>query len=353
MKCEVTSGLNKQIKKYQMKNKRSVIVGIFIFIGVVILVVGVFTLGGQKKTFVRSKPLKAIFDDVQGLKVGDNVWFSGVKVGTVKKITFTPNAKVEVTINVEKEAWPLVRKDSKVEISSEGFIGNKIVVISDGTRSAPEAEGNDYLQVKTTTSTSDMLEVLQQNNQNLLAITNGLKDVIGKISQGEGTVGKLLNDESIANSIQSTIDNFRRTSIESERLIASVHNYTAHLNDSGTLAHDLISDTIIFNTLRGTITQLREVAFTASEFTNNLNKISDSLRKVSNNLTTTNSPVGVLLNDEQTANDLKATISNLRSGSRKLDEDLEALQHNFLLRGFFKKRAKEQEESTSTQDTLR
>lgn len=336
-----------------MKNKRSVIVGIFIFIGIVILVVGVFTLGGQKKTFVRSMPLKALFADVQGLKVGDNVWFSGVKIGTVKRISFTPNAEVAVTINVEKEAWPLIHKDSKVEVGSEGFIGNKIIVISGGSKNVPLAEPNDYLQVKNTTSTSDMLAVLQQNNQNLLSITSNLKDVIGKISKGEGTLGKLLNDESIANSIAATLNNFKRASVESERLIASVHNYTTHLNDSGTLAHNLISDTIVFNTLRGTVTQLREAAFTASEFTNNLDKISDSLVKVSNNLNTTNSPVGVLLNDQQTANDLKATISNLRAGSKKLDEDLEALQHNFLLRGFFKKKAKQQAENASSADTLK
>ena len=329
-----------------MKNKRSVIVGIFIFIGIVILVVGVFTLGGQKKTFVRSMPLKALFNDVQGLKVGDNVWLSGVKIGTVKRISFTPNEQVEVIINVEKEAWPLIHRNSKVEVGSEGFIGNKIIVISGGTKDAPLANANDYLEVKNSINTSDMLAVLQQNNQNLLSITSSLKDVIGKVSKGEGTLGKLLNDESIANSIASTLDNFKRASVESERLIASVHDYTSRLNDSGTLTHDLVSDTIVFNTLRGTVTQLREVAFTASEFTNNLDKISDSLRKATSNLNTSNSPVGVLLNDEKTANDLKATISNLRSGSKKLDEDLEALQHNFLLRGFFRKRAKQQQADT-------
>lgn len=331
-----------------MKNKRSVIVGIFIFIGVVILVVGVFTLGGQKKTFVRSMPLKAIFDDVEGLKIGDNVWLSGVKIGTVKKIEFTPAAKVKVTLNVEKEAWPLIRKDSKIEVGSEGFIGSKILVISDGSRSMPQAEANDYLQVKRTTSTSDMLNILQQNNQNLLAITGNLKDLTSRISKGEGTLGKILNDESIANSIEATINNFKRASYETERVLASVHSFASQLNNKGTLANDLVTDTIVFNTLRGTVTQLREVAFTASEFTRNLNQISDSLKLVSSNLNNTNSPVGVLLNDKKAANDLQSTLSNLNSGTRKLDEDLEALQHNFLLRGFFKKRAKQQAEQADT-----
>ena len=48
----------------------------------------------------------------------------------------------------------------------------------------------------------------------------------------------------------------------------------------------------------------------------------------------------MLLHDEQAAANIKVTLQNLQSGTKKLDEDLEALQHNFLLRGFFKKKAK-------------
>jgi phospholipid/cholesterol/gamma-HCH transport system substrate-binding protein len=50
----------------------------------------------------------------------------------------------------------------------------------------------------------------------------------------------------------------------------------------------------------------------------------------------------MLLNDEQSANNIKITLQNLQSASKKLDEDLEAVQHNFLLRGFFKKKAKQE-----------
>jgi phospholipid/cholesterol/gamma-HCH transport system substrate-binding protein len=67
------------------ENRRSVIVGIFVFLGIAIFVAGVFTLAGKQEKFKSSISVKAVFDDVAGLGIGNNVWFSGVKIGTVKK----------------------------------------------------------------------------------------------------------------------------------------------------------------------------------------------------------------------------------------------------------------------------
>ena len=73
-----------------MKNKisHSVIVGIFITIGILILVSAIFVLGGQQKTFVKAITIKAVFDDINGLQAGNNVWLFGVKIGVVKKVNF-------------------------------------------------------------------------------------------------------------------------------------------------------------------------------------------------------------------------------------------------------------------------
>lgn len=115
------------------ENKRSVIVGIFVFIGIAILVTGVLTLGGQQKKFVKAIELRAVFDDIGGLQTGNNIWFSGVKIGTVKKINFYGESQVEVLMNVEEEVVEFIRKDSKATLSSDGLIGNKIIVIYGGT----------------------------------------------------------------------------------------------------------------------------------------------------------------------------------------------------------------------------
>ena len=85
-------------------NKRMITVGVFVLLGIVIFIAAVLTVGGQKKTFEAKSSLRAIFKDVNGLQAGNNVWFSGVKVGTVKKISFTPNSLVEVIMNIETKA---------------------------------------------------------------------------------------------------------------------------------------------------------------------------------------------------------------------------------------------------------
>ncbi|HVW59379.1 MAG TPA: MlaD family protein, partial [Puia sp.] len=72
----------------EQDNKKQIAVGAFIFIGLAILVTGIFTIGGQRKAFVKTFQLTALFDDAQGLAPGNNIWLSGIKVGTVKKVAF-------------------------------------------------------------------------------------------------------------------------------------------------------------------------------------------------------------------------------------------------------------------------
>ena len=146
------------------ENKRSVIVGIFVFLGIAILVAGVLTLGGQQKKFVKSIQLKAVFDDIGGLQTGNNIWFSGVKIGTVRKINFYGDSQVEIEMNVEEEVVEFIRKDSKATISSDGLIGNKIIVIYGGTTLAPPVEDGDRLESVMPLDTDQMMETLQVNS---------------------------------------------------------------------------------------------------------------------------------------------------------------------------------------------
>ena len=323
-----------------IKNKRAIIVGIFIFIGLVILIVTVFTLGGQKKTFARVVHVKTVFEDVSGLQPGNNVWLAGVKIGTIKNLAFIRNAGVEVTMSIDDRIAPFIHKDSKAKISSNGLMGNKIVVIYGGTKNSPPVQQNDLLMSEKPINTEDMLAILQANNKNLLEITTHFKDISKKIADGEGTIGALLNDSSIAKNLRSTIlalrstvSNFKTTAVQSQKAVSNLVDFTAQLNKQGTLMNDLVTDTTIFNNLRGTVAQLKEATVTASQVTNDIKNATARLNKKDN-------AAGVLLNDEELAARLKSTITNLDSASKNLNEDLIAMQHNFLLRGYFRKKKK-------------
>lgn len=319
------------------KNTRAVTVGIFIFIGLAIFVAGVLTLGGQKKSFVKTIRINAVFKDINGLQKGNNVWFSGVKIGTVRKIAFSGISEVAIEMNIESEARKYIRKDATAKISTDGLIGNKIVVIFGGTTKSPPVEPGDILAVEEALSPDEMMNTLQQNNRNLLEITGDLKLISQRLADGRGSIGKLLKDETLFNNMESLIGVLRKASGNAEQMTADLSAYTSKLQQEGTLANDLITDTTIFNNLQATVTQLKDVSGTAGEIAANLQAMTE---KANAKLDDTKSPLGVLLNDKQAAEDLKATLENLRGGTEKLDENMEALQHNFLLRGFFRRKAK-------------
>jgi len=246
------------------KNKRAIIVGMFITIGLAILIVTIFTMGGEKKSFSKKIPLRAQFTDISGLQEGDNIWFSGVKVGTVKNIELEGNAKVLLTLHIDEKAQPFIKKDSKVKISSDGFIGNKLVVIFGGSQTSPPVAGNDFLQAVSIASTEDMFTTLQANNQNLLSITTDFKEIAKKINSGQGTLGTLIGNNEAAVKLNKTLENFRIASLASQKAVNDISAFTAELNDSTHSLHQLVTDTVMTNVLRGSIVQLREATYTAS-----------------------------------------------------------------------------------------
>ncbi|MCX6216116.1 MlaD family protein [Spirosoma sp.] len=323
-------------------NKRSVVVGIFVLLGIIIFVAGVFVLGGQQKRFTKSFKLMAVFKDVGGLKVGNNVWFSGVKIGTVKRISFFGNAQVEVDMSIEESSQQYIRKDADATISSDGLIGNKIVVIAGGTTSHPQVEDGDRIKTSAALSSDQIMATLQENNNNLLKVTNDFKELVGNLRRGKGTVGAVLTDSLVAENFKKAMRNLELASGNTVKMTGSVSQFAARLNTKGTLAHELVTDTTVFRRLSRSAASLEGAAKSANTTVATLGQTSQNLNRASEKLNNTNSPLGVLLTDQETAANLRTTLKNLSQGSVLLNEDLKAAQSNFLLRGFFKKKSKEE-----------
>ena len=311
-------------------NKRAVTVGLFIFLGLIFLIVGVMSVGNVRKTFTKSIYVYAIFDDVEGLKIGNNVWFSGVKIGTVKRMDFVEKSQVKVAIRIEENAGTHIRKDANAKIGSEGLIGNKIIVLYGGTEQSPPVEDGDMLAVQKTTSTEEMMGTLQESNKNIKQITDDFKIISRQMAEGQGTLGKLMKDDELYTRLNATVASLQTASANAQRLSASLAEFGTQLNKPGSLANGLVTDTTLMPRLKSTINELNAVAANASEVTNSLKAATSD----------PNTPVGVLLHDTETAKSIKQSMKNLEVGTATLNEDLEAAQHSFLLRGFFKKKAK-------------
>lgn len=316
---------------------RTVVVGIFIFVGLAIFCLAVLVLGGQKKTFMSAVQVRALFQDVGGLSKGNNVWYSGVKVGSIKKITFLEPHKIEVLISIDKTYVAFIHKDVRAKVSADGLIGNKIIALSGGTPQAPVIEDGDEVQVETSISSDELMNTLQVNNKNLVEITGNLKEITNSIVAGKGNLGKLVKDTTVYVRLERTLAGLQQTSANAQRLTTNLAAYTSRLQTKGVLANDLVSDTVVFSRLRSTVASMEQAAQSAGETVKNLQGVSAN---VNQQLSSPQSAAGVLLNDPETAQHLKQTIINLDSSTGRLNQNMEALKHNFFFRGYFRRQEK-------------
>lgn len=326
-------------------NKRTITVGLFVLMGIVVFITGILFLGGQQKRFVKTVQIKAIFNDVGGLKVGNNVWFSGVKIGTVRRVSFYGNSQVEVDMNIEEKSQQYIRKDAAATISSDGLIGNKIVMIVGGTTRVGAVEEGDRLAVRAALSSDQMLETLQENNNNLLRITTDVKNIVGQIKQGKGVAGAVLTNDQLAGQFQNMVTSLQTASGNAARASGSLNTFAAKLSDRNNVANRLLADSAMYRDIRQSSARLRQAANDVTEVTADAKQTTERLK---GQLNSRDNLVGLLLNDPSVNNDVRSTLSNLNQGTKKLDENMEALQHNFLLRGFFRRKEKEKAKAMQT-----
>ena len=233
-------------------------------------------------------------------------------------------------IKIDTKHREYIKKDSKIRISADGLIGNKILVIFGGNTRSGAVEEGDTLLVEKTFSSEEILNMFQENNKNVLAITTDFKTISKKIVAGEGTIGKLLTENTLYEQLNATTASLQNTSSRAEVLVNSLVDFSAGLNKKGTLASELTSDTTVFKSVKASVGQLKLASENAAAMVANLKAVSSN----------PNTPMGVLIQNEKAGTQMKGILENLEGSSKKLEESMEALQHNFLLRGFFKQKAK-------------
>lgn len=319
-------------------NKRSLIVGLFVFIGLLVLVAGIFVLGSQQSKFGKHLVVTSYFSDVKGLKVGNNVWFSGVRVGIVKEIKFEGIHNVKVVMHIEQKSSDYIRKDVTARLGSDGLIGNSIITLIGGSNDVASIENDDVIHSEKGTDTEAMFATLQANNENLVEITKNFAVLSKDMVEGKGVVGALFKDSTIVRSLNNSIASLNKTMVNASTASNNLAALSEKLNAEQGLIHELSTDTAVFASLRESAAQLQGVTQTASALMLNLHETTARLNDKNN-------AVGVLTNDPEMAEEIKAVVRNLNLSTQKLDQNMEALQHNFLFRGFFRKQEKKQKEA--------
>jgi len=287
--------------------------GLFVLVGLALFVIAIFIIGKQKNMFNPVFKLSTTFYNVSGLQVGNNVRFSGINVGTVDRISIINGSTVMVDMLIRKEIKQFIKSDCKVAVGSEGLIGDRLLIISQGSTDAPLAEDDKLLSSTEPVETDAIIASLQVSATHAEVITQQLAEVMLKINSGRGTLGRLIHDTIIAENINQTIGNFQNSSSEMKETMAATKDDIAAI--------------------------MQSVQATAD----NAQVSTKQLEEIMVNMNSGNGTLGRLIRDTSTSQNIDTTLMNLKNSSRGLDENMEALKHNFLLRGYFKKKAKEAE----------
>jgi phospholipid/cholesterol/gamma-HCH transport system substrate-binding protein len=186
--------------------------GLFVAGGLALFVLAVFIIGKQKNLFDPVFKLTSKFYNVSGLQVGNNIRFSGITVGTVDDISIINDSTVRVDMVIKKTVKKFIKSDSKVAIGSEGLIGDRLLVITQGTSDAPLAKEGQQLDSEEPIETDAIMASLSVTAAFAEIISKQLAEIMVKVNSGNGTLGRLIQDTSIASNLGQTMENLRKSS---------------------------------------------------------------------------------------------------------------------------------------------
>ena len=200
--------------------------GLFIMGGLALFVVAIFIIGKQKNLFNPVFKLTATFYNVSGLQVGNNIRFSGINVGTVDNINIINDSTVKVDLMIRKEVKQFIKADCEAAIGSEGLIGDRLIIITQGSSGAPEAKDGQQLHSIEPVETDAIMASLEVTAGNAEVISQNLAEIMYKINSGKGTLGRLIADSTIAENFNQTIANLKQSSKGlNENMEAAKHNF--------------------------------------------------------------------------------------------------------------------------------
>ena len=199
---------------------RAARLGAFVIVTLTILAAGIFIIGSKQYLFTPTYRLKAQFSTVVGLDPGADVRVGGVHTGSVRGIQLPskPNEKITVLMDLQRSTHDIIKQDSVAAIETEGLLGNEYVSISFGSAQSLNVKDDDTITSQPPLVIADLmkkadgiLDSSQQALNNVTVVTANLGSISGKINQGQGTIGALVNDKKVYTQLDETTAGLRDT----------------------------------------------------------------------------------------------------------------------------------------------
>jgi phospholipid/cholesterol/gamma-HCH transport system substrate-binding protein len=296
-----------------------------------------YMIGKNRHLFGPSFILKAQFGNVQGLVPGNNVRFSGIEIGTVNKINILSDTLIEVVMVVDDKMHRIIRNNAIVSIGSDGLMGNKVINISPAGLPAPFVIKGEVLSSRKAINTEDMLQTLSETNHDIAVIAAQLKIAVQRVNNSTA-LWTILNDETLPKNLRASVANTQlataRAAIVANDLqfiIGSVKNGKGSL---GTV----LTDTSFALALYEAVEKIKGVGDKADELAISLNSVIDGVKQ---DINTGKGPANALFKDSTMVTKISHSLDNIQKGTDAFSQNMEALKHNFLFRGYFRKLEKQ------------
>jgi phospholipid/cholesterol/gamma-HCH transport system substrate-binding protein len=154
--------------------------------------------------------LSGIFKDINGLQVGNNVRFAGINVGIVDAIEQVTDSTVRVDMLIVESSRKFMKTNANALVSSDGLMGNKIVVIIPGTAGKEMVSDNAFLTTTQSVNIDEIMVKLKTTATNAADISGHFSAIMLNVHEGKGTIGKLLMDSTLGQNVAQALINIKQ-----------------------------------------------------------------------------------------------------------------------------------------------
>ena len=329
-----------------MANRKidNVKLGVFVLAALLMLIFGLYKVS-KTSIFSKNFLLKAHFRNVSGLLIGNNIRYVGVQVGTIKSINLLNDSLIEVNMLIDEKMRSFIHKKDLVSIGTDGLVGNKLLNISAGPDRINLVANDDILLTKEAMNTDEMMLTLNKTNSNIGIISEELKNTVQRLNTST-TLWRILNEETIPNNMIASMANIKNATLRADLMVLELQSVISNVKKGKGSLGAILTDTAIAVNLNQAVDKIKKVGDNAEILTNELNTITQSVKS---DLLTSKGAYNALLKDTLLTLKLNNTMNNVEVGTASFTENMEALKHNFLFRGYFRKLDKKKKQDSIQQ----
>ena len=302
--------------------KRLAAVGAFVLGGILLFAVGLFLIGSRRMMFGNTFRVYAEFAEIAALEDGGKVRVAGMDAGEIEeiKVPTGPGAKFRVRMRVRSDLHPIIRLDSVASIQNDGLVGNKYVQIEAGTERSPIVPDQGTIRSREPFDFADLLhrmsDTIDTINATVLSVKREVDEALGSISDTVVAAHTLIDD--VGGDARAILASSQKVSADVQAIVAAVKE------GRGTVGKLINDDTLFQNAQR--------IASDAQRAMADVRAAAEQAKEAITDLRSQTGPVRGL------AGNLSDTLTSARDVMADLEDATEALKRNFLLRGFFTRR---------------